>query len=648
MYNLEDIVVNNEMLVKKLLSGDNVSKIKLIDRIKKKRILINFDYSKILLDDIMYSGSYKKDVPINILERLMYLPFQNIRFFLDKIPTNLLYSMLSNNGASRNYSYIRLIGAAVHAKNKEAISYFDSITKIPSSMFLFEDYLPYEKIDIHTRENFNRLSPAIVAVQNRDIDMLDFLQSFESSGWAGTLTNRFNQPSFIFLHSAIKECDFETVRFIMDNGIQSLTHFDCDGNTPLDYLSMISEEYYISHKEKYDEMLSYALDKHFNTQGHRKKEMGIKLSSNINNIIMLSLLNIAESLDLPCYIFKNTTLKPLTHNIEYNDFDQRQKKLKAIGEIFKGKNEEWMIYSKNVSFLKKISENIQSYDYDWKDFVSDQGSLLSAPQKKYKFNFYDYKKEIESYYTNNQLVDISLEHLNSEINIEKWVIPNHSLSHNFLDNAPSVKDKVLMNVSLTHLNLALIFSDSDYLKKCLFSLDIEKNKSVYWDIFLSSSIITSHNSQIYLANLLLSDDIMTKNAMYNCFIFDNNTPEKGMVPLVYYSHNKEKLKNINHHLLYKNYILFIKSYLDNPCFNNNEKFCHDISIFNEFNVDAKYMYDTIKNCLEPSYSKMVYYPIFKDNMPKLLNALLVDKMKIKIENIVPKEVLENKITKKRI
>lgn len=171
----------------------------------------------------MYSGSYKKDVPINILECLMYLPFQNIKFFLDSIPKDLLYSMLSNHRASRNYSYIRLIGAAVHAKNKEAISYFDSITEIPSSMFLFEDYLPYEKIDIHTCENFNRLSPAIVAVQNRDIDMLEFLQSFESSGWAGTLTNRFNQLAFIFLYTAIKECDFETVQFIMDNAIQSLT-----------------------------------------------------------------------------------------------------------------------------------------------------------------------------------------------------------------------------------------------------------------------------------------------------------------------------------------------------------------------------------------------------------------------------------------
>lgn len=617
-------------------------------KLKRKKALSKLDYSKIFFDDIMYSGSYKKDTPINILERLMYLPFKNIKFFLDSIPKELLYSMLSNHRASRNYSYIRLIGAAVHAKNKEAISYFDNIIDIPSSMFLFEDYLPYEKIDIHTRENFNRLSPAIVAVQNRDIDMLEFLQSFESSGWAGTLTNRFNQPAFIFLHTAIKECDFETVRFIMDNAIQSLTHFDCDGNTPLDYLSMISEECYISHKEKYDEMLSYALDKHFNTQGHRKKEMGIKLSSNINDTIMLSLLNIAESLDLPCYIFKNSVLKPLSHNIEYKDFDERQKKLKAIGEIFKGKNEEWMTYSKNVTFLKKISEHIKCYDYDWKDFVSDQGSLLSAPYKKYKFSFSDYKKEIESYYTNNRLIDISLEHLNSEINIEKWVIPNHSLSHSFLDNAPSVKDKVLMNVNITHLNLALIFSDSDYLKKCLFSLDIEKNKSVYWDIFLSSSIITSHNSQMYLANLLLSDDIMTKNAMYNCFIFDNNTPEKGLVPLVYYSHNKEKLKNINHSLLYKNYILFIKSYLDNPCFNNNEKFCHDISIFNEFDVEAKYMYDTIKNYLEPSYLKMVYYPIFKDNIPKLLNSLLADKMTVKSENTMPKEVIENKITKKRI
>lgn len=641
----------NSKVLLDFINNKNKS-LNLIQKIKRKILLNKFDYSKILFDDIMYSGSYKKDVPINILERLMYLPFKNIKIFLDKIPTSLLYSMLSNNGASRNYSYIRLIGAAVHAKNKEAISYFNNITEIPSSMFLFEDYLPYEKIDIHTRENFNRLSPAIVAAQNKDIDMLEFLQTFESSGWAGTLTNRFNQPAFIFLHTAIKECDFETVRFIMDNAIQSLTHFDCDGNTPLDYLSMISEEHYISNKEKYDEMLSYALEKHFNTQGYRKKEMGIKLSSNINDTIMLSLLNIAESLELPCYIFKNSVLKPLTHNIEYKDFDERQKNLKIIGEIFKYKNEEWMKYSKNVDFLKKISENIKCYDYDWKDFVSDQGSLLSAPHKKYKFDFYDYKKEIESYHTHNQLVDISLEHLNininSEINIEKWVIPNHSLSHTFLDNAPSVKDKVLMNVSLTHLNLALIFSDSDYLKKCLFSLDIEKNKSVYWDIFLSSSIITSHNSQMYLANLLLSDDIVSKNAMYNCFIFDNNTPEKGFVPLVYYSHNKEKLKNIDHHLLYKNYILFIKSYLANPCFNNNEKFCHDISIFNEFNVDAKYMYDTIKNCLEPSYSKMVYYPIFKDNIPKLINALLVDKMKIKTENTITKEVIENKITKKRI
>ena len=648
--------MNNEKIINNLFSDSFTYKIKFIEQIKRKRILSKFDYSKILLDDIMYSGSYKKDAPINILERLMYFPFKNTKFFLDKIPSNLLYSMLSNNGASRNYSYIRLIGAAVHAKNKEAISYFNNIIEIPSSMFLFEDYLPYEKIDIHTRENFNRLSPAIVAVQNRDIDMLEFLQSFESSGWAGTLTNRFNQPAFIFLHTAIKECDFETVRFIMDNAIQSLTHFDCDGNTPLDYLSMISEEHYISNKKKYDEMLSYALEKHFNTQGYRKKEMGIKLSSNISDRIMLSLLNIAESLELPCYIFKNSVLKPLTHNIEYKDFDERQKKLKIIGEIFKYKNEEWMIYSKNVDFLKKISEHIKCYDYDWKDFVLDQGSLLTAPKKKYKFNFYDYKKEIESYYTNNQLVDISLEHLslesnlniNSEINIEKWVIPNHSLSHSFLDNAPSVKDKVLMNVSLTHLNLALIFSDSDYLKKCLFSLDIEKNRSVYWDIFLSSSIITSHNSQIYLANLLLSDDIVSKNAMYNCFIFDNNTPEKGFVPLVYYSHNKEKLKNIDHYLLYKNYILFIKSYLANPCFNNNEKFYHDISIFNEFNVDAKYMYDTIKNYLEPSYSKMVYYPIFKDNIPKLLNSLLADKMTVKSENTMPKEVIENKITKKRI
>lgn len=645
----------NTTKIIKFIENEN-NRFNFFQKLRRRRAFSKFDYSKILFDDIMYSGSYKKDVPINILERLMYLPFQNIKFFLDSIPQDLLYSMLSNHRASRNYSYIRLIGAAVHAKNKEAISYFDSITEIPSSMFLFEDYLPYEKIDIHTRENFNRLSPAIVAVQNRDIDMLEFLQSFESSGWAGTLTNRFNQPAFIFLHTAIKECDFETVRFIMDNAIQSLTHFDCDGNTPLDYLSMISEEHYSSNKEKYDEMLSYALEKHFNTQGYRKKEMGIKLSSNISDRIMLSLLNIAESLELPCYIFKNSVLKPLTHNIEYKDFKQRQKNLKAIGDIFKYKNQEWMTYSKNVDFLKKISEHIKYYDYDWKDFVLDQGSLLSAPQKKYKFNFYDYKKEIESYYTNNQLVDISLEHLslesnlniNSEINIENWSISNPSLRYCSAGNSPSVRDKEIINVALTHFNLALIFSDADYLKKCLFSLDIENNANVYWDLFLSSNIITSHNSQMYLANLLLSDEIMTKSAMYNCFIFDNNTPEKGLVPLVYYSNNKEKLKNIDHNLLYKNYVLFIKYYLRSPFFNNNEKFCHDISIFNEFEVEANYMYNTIKNCLEPFYSKTVYYPIFKDNIPKLLNSLLADKITVKAENTMPKEVIENKITKKRI
>lgn len=646
--------MNNTKLLKYL--NNKNTKLNFLKTINKKIVLNNFDYSKILFDDIMYSGSYKKDVPINILERLMYLPFQNIKFFLDSIPKDLLYSMLSNHRASRNYSYIRLIGAAVHAKNKEAISYFDSITEIPSSMFLFEDYLPYEKIDIHTRENFNRLSPAIVAVQNRDIDMLEFLQSFESSGWAGTLTNRFNQPSFIFLHTAIKECDFETVRFIMENGIQSLTHFDSDGNTPLDYLSMISEEHYLSHKEQYDEMLCYALDKHFNTQSCRKKEMGIKLSLNINDTIMLSLYNIAESLNLPCYIFKNGALKPLTHGIEYNDFNKRQKVLTAIGENFKYKNKEWMLLSKNIKFFKNISEKINSNEYDWKDFIYEQSSLLSKPQKAYRFNFFDLKNDIELYHNTQKLSDISLGtfnseydfDINSEINIEKLNMPNPSLKSCYTNNSPSVNNSENMTVSLTHLNLAIIFSDKEYLRKSLFSLDIEYNENVYLDLFLSSNIITSHDHQSFIADLLLSDDIVSKNAMYNCFIFDNNTPDKGLVPLVYYSNNKEKLKNIDHHLLYKNYILFIKSYLANPCFNNSEKFCHDISFFNEFEVDADYMYKTIKNCLDPFYSKTVYYPIFKDNIPKLINSLLVNKMVMKTNSIIPEELIENKLSRKRI
>lgn len=615
-------------------------------KLKRKRVLNKFDYSKILFDDIMYSGSYKKDAPINILERLMYLPFQNIRFFLDSIPKDLLYSMLYKHGASRNYSYIRLIGAAVHAKNKEAITYFNNITKIPSSMFLFEDYLPYEKIDIHTRENFNRLSPAIVAVQNKDIDMLEFLQSFESSGWAGTLKERFHQQSFTFLHSAIKECDFETVKFIIDNEIQFLTNFDCDGNTPLDYLSMISEEYYISHKEQYEEMLSYALEKHFNTRSYRKKEIGIKLSTNINNTIMSSLYDIAENLGLPCYIFKNDVLKPLTYRVEYNDFIIRERNLTAIGELFKHKNKEWMIYSKNVRFLKKIVDNIYSNSNKWLEFIDSQSSHLSKA-KDNKFDFYEYKKEISQFYTNYPLLDVSLDdiyknenlNLNSEIDINYWDIPNASIKNSkSSSNSPLVDKTELMKVSLTHLNIALMFSDADYLRRCFFSLDIEKNENVYWDLFLSSNIIAISHSKEYIANLLLSDDIISKDAKYKCFIFDKDNPQQGIAPLIYYASNKESLTNIDHKKVYENYILFIKSYLRSPLFKNNEKFCHDINIFNQFNVDAEYMHEIIKKHIEPDYSRIVYEPIFKDNLPKLLNTILLNKMTNKANKIISDDI----------
>lgn len=635
---------NTTKIIKFIENEDN--RFSFFQKLRRRRSFSKFDYSKILFDDLMYSGSYKKDVPINILERLMYLPFKNIKFFLDSISKELLYSMLSNHSASRNYSYIRLIGAAVHAKNKEAISYFNSITKIPSSMFLFEDYLPYEKIDIHTRENFNRLSPAIVAVQNRDIDMLDFLQSFESSGWAGTLTNRFNQPSFIFLHTAIKECDFETVRFIMYNGIQSLTHFDSDGNTPLDYLSMISEEHYLSHKEQYDEMLYYALDKHFNTQSYRKKEMGIKLSSNISDTIMSSLYDIAENLGLPCYIFKNDVLKPLTYRVEYNDFIIRERNLTAIGELFKHKNKEWMIYSKNVRFFKKTVKNIYSNNHKWLDFIDSQSSHLSKA-KDNKFDFYEYKKEISQFYTNYPLLDVSLDdiyknenlHLNSEIDINYWDISNASIKNSkSSSNSPLVDKTELMKVSLTHLNIALMFSDADYLKRCFFSLDIEKNENVYWDLFISSNIIAISHLQEYMANLLLSDDIISKDAKYKCFIFDKDNPQQGIAPLIYYASNKELLTNIDHKKVYENYILFIKSYLRSPLFKNNEKFCHDISIFNQFNVDAEYMHEIIKKHIEPDYSRIVYEPIFKDNLPKLLNNILLNKMTNKTNKIISDDI----------
>ncbi len=625
-------------------------------KLKRKRFLSKFDYSKILFDDIMYSGSYKKDSPINILERLMYLPFQNIIFFLNSIPKDLLYSMLYKHGASRNYSYIRLIGAAVHAKNKEAILYFNDIVPIPSSMSLFEDYKPYEKIDMHTRENFNRLSPAIIAVQNKDIDMLEFLQSFESSGWAGTLTNRFHQQSFVFLHSAIKECDFETVKFIMDNEIQFLTNFDCDGNTPLDYLSMISEDYYISHKEQYEEMLFYALEKHFNTRSYRKKEMGIKISTKINDTIISSLYDIAESLGLPCYIFKNDVLKPLTYKVEYNDFIIREKNLTAIGELFKHKNKEWMIYSKNVSFFKNIIQNVYSYEHKWLDFIDSQSSLLSKA-KENKFDFQEYKKEISKHHTTTPLLDISLDdiykneklNLNSEIDINYWDIPNSSIKNSSSSNSPLVDKKELMKVSLTHLNIALMFSDAEYIKKCLFSLDIEKNKNTYFDLFLSSNIITTSYLQESMANLLLSDYIISKDAKYKCFIFDKDKPQQGIVPLVYYTSNKDLLENIDHKLIYKNYILFIKSYLKNSLFKNNEKFCHDISIFNQFNVDAEYMYNIIKKHIEPYYSRIVYEPIFKDNLPKLLNAILSNRMNDKANKQISEDmIIKTTNNKKRI
>ena len=579
--------------------------------LRYKKAMKNVDYGIFFREDISYHNAYNPDEKISLLERLMYFPFEDVEHILKEIPKNVFDKYTSCHNRQTKRYYMKLICAAVYAKNEKAISFFNEISRIPSSMFFFSELKDEKSIGFKT---WNHYLPALAAVQNLDKDMLTFLMSFEGYGWGGNnYASMFNSiPCFTLWHEAIREANKEQCAFLIENGFYH--NKDHEGNYPFDYLLRLSESSLTELKIKADRL--------FPTLNPLFEKRTFLISPQASEEAKLVLYKKLFDMGLPCTnlqgdLFVNTSCGM--------DFDHRKKVDEASSLIEKRFNtfNDFSIFYKNAKFFQRIQKHISKDSTLWHSFIFNQCSdPITGIQASFKSKEEDFRYELLELikqYKDIDFYDID-ESILPALDINSMMIPNPSFDTNrdFRDfrSLRLLGDKP-PQVKLNHLNLSIILKDDDYIRKAINFYNTALPLNFDLDLFMSSNVLRHDPLTNRLGNIVLKNNQLALNS----FLFRSDT---GVVPLVYWQDSKDIA--IDNKALFKNYIAFIKKLLCNSAFHSPDKANHDLSIFLNKGIPSDFILSEVNNQIGAFFGQDVSNHIFSPSIALVREAALKEKM----------------------
>lgn len=583
--------------------------------LRYKKAMLKVEASLFFNEDISYHSAYNPAEKISLLERLMYFPFDDVQHILKDIPENVFQRHTSCHDSKTNRYYMKLICAAVDAKNYKAISFFNEISSIPSSMFSFSKLNDEKSIGFQTRHHY---LPALVAVQNLDKDMLNFLMSFEGYGWGGNnYASKFSSsPCFTLWHEAIRDANIEQCTFLIENGFYH--NNDHEGAYPFDYLLRFSESSLTE--------LKIRIDRLFPTLNPVFKQRTVLISSEASEEAKLVLYKKLFDMGLPWAnlqddLFVNTSCCGM--DIEHrNKVDEAYCLMKKSLTTFS----DFAVFYKNARFFQRIQKHISEDKSLWHSFIFNQCSdPITGIQESFKDIEQRFQYELlnlSKQYKDMDFYDIDKSFLPA-LKIDSLTILNPAFDTNrdsrslrlFRDDLPQVK--------LNHLNLSIILKDDDYIRKAIDFYNTGLPLNFDLDLFMSSNILLHDPLTNRLGNIILKN----KELALNSFLFRSDT---GVVPLVYWQDSKDVA--IDNKALFKNYIAFIKRLLCNSAFHSAEKSNHDLSIFLDKGIPSDFILNEVNNKIGDFFGRDVCNHIFSPSIALVREAALKEKMELHLTN----------------
>lgn len=579
--------------------------------LRYKKAMKKLDYSVFFQEDISYDEAYNPETKISLLERLMYFPFDDVEHILKEIPKNVFEEHTCSHNRKTNRYYMKLICAAVHAKNYKAISFFNNIHSIPSSMFCFSDLEGNKSIGFKTKHYY---LPALAAVQNIDKDMLTLLMSLEGYGWGGNnYASMFSSRScFTLWHEAIKEANIEQCQFLIDNGFYH--NKDHDGSYPFDYLLNLS----LTELKNKTDRLFPTLNPLF--QQNMKRSLPL-ISPETSDEAKLVLYEKIFNMGLSCLNLQGDLFTSTSSG--FIDFDHRDNVNKArslLDQLFSN-FEDFSLFYKNAKFFQRIQKHIYENRTLWHSFIfnqclnSDLVDMATSSKEKDSI-FQDELLDIIKKYKNLDFYDID-EAILPALNIDSLMISNPAFAIKRNKRSLRLLEDQYPQVKLNHLNLSIILKDNDYIRKAVdfYNKDLPLNFDL--DLFMSSNILLHDPLTNRLSNIVLKNNQLSLNT----FLFK---PETGLIPLVYWQDNKDAI--IDNKILFKNYIAFIKKLLCNGSFHSADKSNHDLTIFLGKGIPADEILKEVNNKIGLFFGQPVSNTIFSPSISLVREVALQEKM----------------------
>lgn len=583
--------------------------------LRYKKAMLKVEASLFFNEDISYHSAYNPAEKISLLERLMYFPFDDVQHILKDIPEKVFQKHTSCHDSKTNRYYMKLICAAVDAKNYKAISFFNEISSIPSSMFSFSKLNDEKSIGFKTWHHY---LPALVAVQNLDKDMLTFLMSFEGYGWGGnTYASKFSSsPCFTLWHEAIRDANIEQCTFLIENGFYH--NKDHEGAYPFDYLLRFSESSLTE--------LKIRVNRLFPTLNPVFKQKTVLISSEASEEAKLVLYEKLFDMGLPWAnlqddLFVNTSLGGM-------DFEHRNKVDEAYSLM---KNSfttfsDFAVFYKNAKFFQRIQKHISEDKSLWHSFIFNQCSdPITGIQESFKDIEQRFQYELlnlSKQYKDMDFYDIDKSFLPA-LKIDSLTISNPAFDTNRDSRSLRLFGDQLPQVKLNHLNLSIILKDDDYIRKAIDFYNTGLPLNFDLDLFMSSNILLHDPLTNRLGNIILKN----KELALNSFLFRSDT---GVVPLVYWQDSKDVA--IDNKALFKNYIAFIKKLLYNSAFHSAEKSNHDLSIFLDQGIPSDFILNEVNNKIGDFFGRDVCNHIFSPSIALVREAALKEKMELHLTN----------------
>lgn len=581
--------------------------------LRYKKAMKNVDYGIFFNEDISYHCAYNPNEKISLLERLIYFPFEDVEHILKEIPKNVFDKHTSCHNRQTKRYYMKLICAAVYAQNYEAISFFNEISSIPSSMFFFSELKNEKSIGFKT---WNHYLPALAAVQNLDKDMLKFLMSFEGYGWGGNnYASMFSSnSSFTLWHEAIREANIEQCAFLIENGFYH--NKDHEGSYPFDCLLRLSETSLTELKIKADRL--------FPTLNPLFQKRTCLISTQTSEEAKLVLYEKLFDMGLPCTNLQGDLFVNTSCGMDFDHIKKVDEAFSLVGKRFTTFND-FAIFYKNAKFFQRIQHHISKDSTLWHSFIFNQCSDPITDKVSFKSTeerFQHELLELTKQYKDIDFYDVD-ESILPALNINSMMIPNPSFETNrdfrslrLLGNKPP-------EVKLNHLNLSIILKDDDYIRKAVnfYNKDLPLNFDL--DLFMSSNVLLHDPLTNRLGNIVLKNNQLALNS----FLFRSDI---GVIPLVYWQDSKSI--SIDSKTLFKNYVAFIKKLLCNSAFHSADKANHDLSVFLDKGIPSDFILKEVKNKIGAFFGDDVSNHIFSPSIALVREAALKEKMESRLTN----------------